>query len=70
MPGAEFEHTISVFERAKRVHVLDSSATVIGIVLILFASLLVLDSLYRCEKLDYAAERILNEAVVALVKVL
>jgi hypothetical protein len=30
MPPVEFEHTISVFERAKTVHALDRSATVIG----------------------------------------
>jgi hypothetical protein len=35
MPPVGFEPTISVLERAKAVHVLDRSATVIGITLII-----------------------------------
>jgi hypothetical protein len=31
MPWVEFEPTIPVFERAKKVHALDGAATVIGI---------------------------------------
>jgi hypothetical protein len=34
MPEVGFKHTISVFERAKRVHALDREATVIGFVFI------------------------------------
>jgi hypothetical protein len=30
MPQVGFEHTIPVFERAKTVHILDNTATVIG----------------------------------------
>jgi hypothetical protein len=50
MPRVEFEPTISVFERAKRIHALDRADTLIGAVK--YTKLNFNDTLIKADKVD------------------